>query len=1008
MHQTVSLQQAKSRSFSNDNLALLYSIAIAFASLFALSASAQDGSLDATFNPTDQGYGFGDGTDGEVLVSTLQPDGKTIIGGMFTKVHGSNRGHIARLNADGSLDDTFVNNNNYANGGVYAITLQSDGKILIGGSFVSYQGNSLTGLARLNSDGTLDPSFNLGTGLSVASFVSSIRLQSDGKVLVAGTFASYNGTARKNIMRLLTSGAIDPTFDPGVGPNFGISSIALQSDGKIVVGGLFTTWNGVAYRSLVRLNNDGTLEVAYNTAAGTVGDVNCLALQSDGKVMIGGNFSVWGGTPRSRIARLTTAGVLDAIFSPGNGPSSQVRTIVTLSTGKLLVGGDFGNYNGTNRANIARVNVDGTLDETFDPGTGGYTRISAIALQPDGKAVLGGSYPVFNGVGRRNIARVNADGSLDATYATNTGANDVVYDCKLQPDGKILIAGNFTLVNGVGRNRIARLNTDGSVDPTFAPPSGATAAVYSIALQPDGKILIAGEFGYVNGSVRNRVARLNADGSTDLTFNPGSGGNYEANRVALQPDGKVLLGGWFTQFNGAAAGHLVRLTSTGAVDNTFVTGTGLDSYMFDFALQPDGKIIVGGNFTAYNGTLRSRIARLNADGTLDQSYNTGFDNTIRRMAFQADGKLLVGGAFTLVNGYTRQCCVRLNADGSVDTSFDAGTVVGAVLSVAPLADGRILFGGTFGTFGGQAHSELVRVDANGAVDPGSSAYAVGNAVFALVVQTDGKLLVGSQSTRYGDTGRNRITRVVMYAGTSVKLMLQGPYNGTTMNDALRTLPSFPLTAPFTAMGYNEGGYVPGATISASVLSVTGNNAIVDWVLVEMRPVATPGTVAKSVAALLQRDGDIVALDGITPLTFGDLAAGNYCVAVKPRNHLPVMQAVASPMAYGPAAASVNFTLSGTAVYDADARILSGAVMLCAAGDVTFNEEVKYTGSTNDRDPILVRVGSSTPNGTVSGYYAEDANMDGTVKYTGSGNDRDLILTTVGSTVPTSTRHAQLP
>jgi uncharacterized delta-60 repeat protein len=1008
MEQTISIQRDKSPSFSSDNLMLVLSIAIAFTSLFALSASAQDGSLDPSFNPTDHGYGFGDGTDGEVYVSTLQPDDKVLIGGLFTKVHGAARGHIARLNADGSLDDTFVNDNAYANGSVYAITLQTDGKILIGGSFVSYQGNTLPALARLNSDGTLDASFNMGTGLNALGFVSSIRLQPDGKILVAGTFSNYNGTARKNILRLLTNGAIDPTFDPGVGPNLVISSIAQQSDGKILVGGFFTTWNGAAHRSLARLNSDGTIEAGYNTAAGTVGDVNCLALQSDGKVLVGGNFSLWGGTPRSRIARLSTSGVLDATFNPGNGPSNQVRTIVVLSTGKLLVGGDFGNYNGINRANIARVNTDGTLDATFDPGTGAYTRISAIAVQSDGKAVMGGSFPMYNGTGRRNIARVNSDGSLDAAYATNTGANDVVYDCKLQPDGKILIAGLFTLVNGVSRNRIARLNTDGSIDPTFAPPSGMDGSVYSLALQPDGKILIAGEFGLVNGTVRNRIARLNADGSTDQTFNPGSGGNNEAYRVLLQPDGKVLLGGVFTQFNGAAVGRLVRLTSTGAVDNMFSTGTGMDSYVFDFALQADGKIIVGGNFTAYNGTLRSRIARLNADGTLDQSYNMGFDNAIRRMAFQADGKLLVGGAFTLVNGYTRQCCARLNADGSVDASFDAGVVNGAVLSVAPLADGRIVFGGTFGTFGGHPHEELVRVDANGAVDPGSSMYGVGNSVFALAVQPDGKLLVGSQSTRYGNSGRNRFTRVVMYAGTNVKLMLQGPYNGTTMNDALRTLPTFPLTAPFTGMGYNEWAYVPGATIAASVLSVTGNNAIVDWVLVEMRQVATPGIVDKSVAALLQRDGDVVALDGITPLTFGNLAAGNYCLAVKPRNHLPVMQAVALPMAYGPNAASVNFTLSGTAVYDGDARILSGSVMLLAAGDVTFNEEVKYTGAGNDRDPILTRVGSSTPNNAVSGYYLEDANMDGTVKYTGSGNDRDPILTTIGGTIPTNTRLAQLP
>ncbi len=987
----------------NDNRALLLSIAISFASLLALSASAQDGSLDLSFNPTDVGYGFGDGADGEVLASAIQPDGKVIIGGAFTHVHGVARGHIARLNTDGTVDNSFPGANVSAGGNVQTIALQADGKILIGGSFTTYGGNALFGLARLNSDGTLDPGFNMGTGLN--GWVSAINVQNDGKILVAGSFTTYNGTLRMKITRVLTSGAIDPSFDPGVGPVGNLTALAIQSDGKILVGGVFTTWNGAAHRSLVRLNSDGTLESGYNTAAGTVGDVNCLALQSDGKVLLGGNFTAWGGTPRNRIARLSTAGLLDATFNPGNGPSNQVRTIRVLGTGKLLVGGDFGNYNGTNRQNIARVNTDGTLDATFDPGTGAYTRVNTVTVQPDGKLVLGGSFPRYNGIGRRNFVRTTADGVLDAGYATNTGANDVVFDCKLQPDGKVLIAGEFTLVNGIGRNRIARLNADGSVDPTFAPLSGADAAVYSIALQPDGKILIAGEFTSVNGSARNRVARLNANGSTDATFVPGSGANSEAYNVLLQPDGKVLVGGAFTQFNGVAQGCLVRLNATGTVDNTFTTGTGLNAALQDFALQPDGRIVVAGNFTTFNGTPRSRIARLNADGTLDLSYNTGFDNVVRCLAFQADGKLVVGGGFTLVNGYTRQSCARLNADGSVDTAFDPGTVNGSMLSVALLADGRIVFGGAFSQFGGHVFESLVRVGVNGAADPGFSPSGPGNPVYAIAVQPDGKLLVGGQSTHMGGIGRNRIARLNMYAGTSVKLMLEGPYNGTMMNDALRTLPDFPLTEPFTSMGYLN---VESYTIDPAVLMVSGGNAIVDWAVVEMRSVGAPGQVQQARVALLQRDGDVVAMDGVSPISFKNLAPGNYLLAARTRNHLPVMQAVAAPLAYGPTAASVNFTLPSTAVYDADARIQSGAVMLLAAGDVTFNGEVKYTGSNNDRDPILVRVGSSTPNGTVSGYYAEDVNMDGTVKYTGSGNDRDQILTTVGSTVPTSMRNAQLP
>ena len=199
------------------------------------------------------------------------------------------------------------------------------------------------------------------------------------------------------------------------------------------------------------------------------------------------------------------------------------------------------------------------------------------------------------------------------------------------------------------------------------------------------------------------------------------------------------------------------------------------------------------------------------------------------------------------------------------------------------------------------------------------------------------------------------------------------------------------------------------TIGSSVLTTTGNNAIVDWVLVEMRPVSTPGTVAASRAVLLQRDGDVVDLDGVSTVGFAGLAPGNYCVAVKPRNHLPVMLSTTTPVSYGSSGiATVDFTVPTTQVYDNDARKNTGGVIVLAAGDGTFNETVRYTGSGNDRDPILIRVGSTTPNNTVSGYWREDLNMDGTVKYTGSANDRDIILTNVGSTTPNNTRVATLP
>ena len=243
---------------------------------------------------------------------------------------------------------------------------------------------------------------------------------------------------------------------------------------------------------------------------------------------------------------------------------------------------------------------------------------------------------------------------------------------------------------------------------------------------------------------------------------------------------------------------------------------------------------------------------------------------------------------------------------------------------------------------------------------------------------------------------------------SPKVILEGPYNTGTglMNDGLRSASLIPSSQPFIALGYTfVGSPGGGAAVGSGVFSVTGNNAIVDWAIVELRNSSTPATVVASCAALVQRDGDVVALDGVSPVSI-TAAAGPYHVAVRHRNHLGVMTATA--VALSATTTVVDFTSAATAVNGTDARKAVGSVLALWSGDVTFNKQLGYTGAGNDRDPILVRVGSTTPNSTVAGYYTEDTNMDGTVIYVGSGNDRDAILVNVGSTTPNNIRSEQIP
>ncbi|MBP7513401.1 MAG: hypothetical protein KA791_02565 [Flavobacteriales bacterium] len=245
---------------------------------------------------------------------------------------------------------------------------------------------------------------------------------------------------------------------------------------------------------------------------------------------------------------------------------------------------------------------------------------------------------------------------------------------------------------------------------------------------------------------------------------------------------------------------------------------------------------------------------------------------------------------------------------------------------------------------------------------------------------------------------------------SLKGVLEGPYSPTTglMGDALRVLPSFPLTEPYTALGYAHTGGGGGETVAPAVLAVTGNDAIVDWVVVELRDAFVPTSVVATRSALVQRDGDVVGTDGVSPVSF-NAPTGSYNVALRHRNHLGVMEN--NGVALSSTTTAVDLSSVATATFGTAARkSITGTFPTQAlwAGDVTFNGQVKYTGSGNDRDPILTTVGSTTPNNTVSIYSTRDVNLNGQVKYTGSANDRDPILVNVGSTTPNNVRVQQLP
>lgn len=366
-----------------------------------------------------------------------------------------------------------------------------------------------------------------------------------------------------------------------------VNAIAVQPDGKMILGGSFTQVLGVARANVVRLNADGTLDTTFDPK--TNGPVNAVAVQADGKVVVGGNFSsvqpngAASATTRYYIARLNANGTVDSSFAPAfNG---VINAIVLEAGGGILVGGDFQSVNSDWYPNLVRLSSAGVLDMTFYPYP--TNAVYCIAVQPDGKILIGGNFNTmsppsgYNGT-RWYVARLNpTDGVSDVPF--NPRANGIVRTIAVQADGKVLLGGEFTTLTPNGgsaytRNRIARVNTDATMDTSFNP--SANGAVSSIVVQADGKVLVGGEFTTLspNGGsavTRNRVARLNTDGTLDSGFNPNANGTVTG--VAVQVDGKVLLGGNFTTLtpNGGAAGtrsFLARLLNDSATQTLTATG----------------------------------------------------------------------------------------------------------------------------------------------------------------------------------------------------------------------------------------------------------------------------------------------------------------------------------------------------------------------------------------------------------------------------------------------------
>ncbi|MDQ6632067.1 MAG: delta-60 repeat domain-containing protein [Verrucomicrobiota bacterium] len=359
------------------------------------------------------------------------------------------------------------------------------------------------------------------------------------------------------------------------------------------------------------------------------------------------------------------------------------------------------------------------LDLSFDPGTGaGNTFVETVLPQPDGKVLVCGAFTVFRGQPRNYIARLNSDGSLDTNFVASPSY--WVRHMALQTDGKIIIGGFFTSVEGQSRNLIARLNANGSLDPSFNPGSGGTGTlgvsitgvpdpfVFQTALQSDGKILITGNFTTYNGVGVNGIARLNTNGTLDTTFQVGSGLSTWGRSIQVLPNNQILVTGWFENYNNTSHNRMVLINPNGSPDNSFLPFFGDRTSVYTALKLSNGQYIVAGHSLNYQGLFMEEMRRLNANGTVDTNFTPRANEKVQSLALQADGKILMVGEFSMVNGVPRSTIARLNSDGTLDTTFSAN-VDNWGWTVKVQNDGKILFSGGFANVNGAVRGGVARL-----------------------------------------------------------------------------------------------------------------------------------------------------------------------------------------------------------------------------------------------------------------------------------------------------------
>ena len=761
-----------------------------------------DGTMDAAFTTT---------VSNTVNCLVLQPDGGILLGGNFTGVSGQVRKYIARLNADGVLDPQF---NPGADNYIHSLALQPDGGILAGGRFTSLASAGRPYLDRLTSAGLPDGTFYSAPD----NYVYALAVQPDGKIVAGGRFTNVSGQISSHIVRLDTNGTPDPTFVAGANNN--VYALALQADGKLLVGGSFTNLAGQPCARLGRLNPDGTFDTTFGAGVSNV--VYALSLQADGKLLVGGSFAGIAGVSHTNFARLSnpeaaadtlTFNHTSITWLRTNASPEVWRTSFAITTngpdwtvlgeGARIAGGwqlgdlslasnatirargwvTSGQYNGSSwmaetfvgfpaftLQPASRTNIPNTVAGFSVAAVGSPLAYQwykdSIALS-DGPRVLGSTTPtltlsnVFGGdAGHYSVLITNAFGSVTSTVALLTVLDPLITN---QPVSQLLNAGqtaNFS-VSAVGTPPAYQWRKNGQ------SLAGVTSPAFSLtnvqwADRGNFDVLVSNQFGCVTSVVSELKVNL------AIPDTVGAGADGEVDGFAEQPDGRLLVFGSFGSLAGQARTSLGRFDSTWLLDPGFISPISGTSGSFGpgvwaIGMQLDSKLLILGGFHQLNGQEHDLIGRLNADGSLDDSFTLNAIDWVNATLVQPDGRTLLGGSIVRLYSHTNPWdynnsgVARLSTDGLLETNFVPG-IYGYVNSLALQTNGQIILGGRIISIGSTLFTNLARLFPDGTVDT-NFLPAADVEVSALALQADGKILVGGMFFTLCGQPRSRLGRL---------------------------------------------------------------------------------------------------------------------------------------------------------------------------------------------------------------------------------------------------------